>query len=121
MNQKKSSQVSVLTLIASSRQDESDRAIFLLLVLRVWWEGLGTVVEWGGVLVAGANHGACVPHGWSWGLVLDLPIIGHLQLSCSRAAPAQRHTNHREGRLRGALVGGTATPAVVVCALVSHT
>lgn len=80
----KGSPTSVLTLIASSCQDEADRAVFLLLVLRVWWEGLGAVVERDGVLVAGANHGAGVPHGWSWGLVLDLPIIRHLQLGCSR-------------------------------------
>lgn len=68
---------SVLTLIAPPRQDEADGAVLLLLVLRVWWEGLGAVVEGGGVLVAGANHGAGVPHGRSRGLVLDLPIIRH--------------------------------------------
>lgn len=91
--------ISVLTLIASSGQDEADRAVFLLLVLRVWWEGLGAVVEGGGVLVAGANHGAGVPHGRSWGLVLDLPIIRHLQLGCSRPL-LHKNINHKEGRVR---------------------
>lgn len=73
-----------LTFIASSCQDESNGAVFLLLVLRVWREGLGAMVEGDGVFVAGANHGAGVPHGRSWGLVLDLPIIRHLQIGCSR-------------------------------------
>lgn len=70
--------VSVLTLIASSCQDEANRSVLLLLVLRVRREGLGAVVDWSGVLVAGADHGAGVPHGRSWGLVLDLPIIRHV-------------------------------------------
>lgn len=77
-----------LTFIASSCQDESNGAVFLLLVLRVWREGLGAMVEGDGVLVAGANHGAGVPHGRSWGLVLDLPIIRHLQIGCSRRSCA---------------------------------
>lgn len=76
--------LSLLTLVASSSQDESDRAVFLLLVLRIWRQGFGAVVEGGWVLVAGADHGAGVSHGRSWGLVLDLPIIRHLQLGCSR-------------------------------------
>lgn len=94
-------QISVLTLITSSCQDESDRAVFLLLVLRVWWEGLGAVVEGDGVLVAGADHGAGVPHGWSWGLVLDLPIIGHLQLGCSRPLLHKNTPITRGGRVSG--------------------
>lgn len=35
------------------------------------------MVERGGVLDGGANHGTGVPHGWGWGLVLDLSIIRH--------------------------------------------
>lgn len=35
------------------------------------------MVERDWVLGGGANHGAGVPHGWGWGLVLDLPIIRH--------------------------------------------
>lgn len=90
--------MSALTLIASSSQDEADRAVFLLLVLRVRWEGLGAMVERDGVLVAGANHGAGIPHGRSWGLVLDLPIIRHLQLGCSRPL-LHRNTPIRGGKV----------------------
>lgn len=100
--------ISALTLIASSGQDESDRAVFLLLVLGVWWEGLGAVIEGGGVFVAGANHGAGVPHGRSWGLVLDLPIIRHLQLRCSRPL-LQKHTNHRGGTVSGKKINQSQT------------
>lgn len=73
-----------LTLIASSSQDESNRAVLLLLVFWVWWEGLRAMVEGGGLFVAGTNQGAGVSHGRSWGLVLNLPIIRHLQRRCSR-------------------------------------
>lgn len=85
-----------LTFIASSCQDESNGAVFLLLVLRVWREGLGAMVEGDGVLVAGANHGAGVPHGRSWGLVLDLPIIRHLQIGCSRPSLCTREAKVKD-------------------------
>lgn len=75
-----------LTFVTSSRQDEADGPVFFLLVLRVRWEGLRAVVERGGVLDGGANHGAGVAHGRGWGLVLDLPIIRHFYLSCSFAS-----------------------------------
>lgn len=78
-----------LTFIASSCQDEADGPVFFLLVLWVGWEGLGAVIEGGGVLDGGANHGAGVPHGRGWGLVLDLPIIRHFQLCCSYTSPVK--------------------------------
>lgn len=75
---------SILTLITSTSQDESDWAIFLLLVFWVRGERLGPVGEGDGIFVGGSDHGAGVSHRRSWGLVLDLPIIRHLLWRCSQ-------------------------------------
>lgn len=57
------------------------------------------MVERDGVLVARTDHGAGVSHGRSWRLVLNLPIIGHLQTGCGRPLlPEHRRVTVRAGR-----------------------
>ena len=86
---------SSLTLVPASCQDGPDGALLLLPVLRVGWEGLGAMVDRGGIFAAGANHGAGVPHGRGRGLVLDFPIIRHLQLGTGCFCNATNHTRFR--------------------------